>query len=304
MTETPSKLLAAFDVLLVDLDGVVYLGPDPVPGAADALNRARNAGVRIVFVTNNAARPPHEVADQLSELGVNAKPDDVMTSATAAAVQLASRHPAGSPVLVVGGAGVREALSTVGLHPVDAAEDQPVAVLQGFAPEVGWSMLAEAAVAIRGGAAWLATNADATLPSPRGPLPGNGSLVAALATATGRRPEVIGKPQPALFTAALAISGGSRPLVIGDRLDTDIAGAVAASLPSLLVLTGVSSPMDLLAAPADQRPTYIGRDLGVLVDAGSDGLDGLRNLCADAWAGGIKPGAYETAIQQLDLDIR
>lgn len=298
------KLLAAYDVLLVDLDGVVYLGPDPIPGAAEVLNYARNAGVRVVFVTNNAARPPREVAEQLSELGVKANPDDVMTAATAAAVQLASRHPTGSPVLVVGGAGVREALSTVGLDPVDAAKDQPVAVLQGFAPEVGWSMLAEAAVAIRAGAEWVATNADATLPSPRGPLPGNGSLVAALATAIGRRPQVIGKPQPALFKAALAVSGGSQPLVVGDRLDTDIAGAVAASLPSLLVLTGVSSPHDLLAAPADQRPTYIGRDLGVLVDGSSDDLAGLRELCDAAWAGRLKLGEYSDALKRLDLNLR
>jgi ribonucleotide monophosphatase NagD (HAD superfamily) len=227
-----------------------------------------------------------------------------MTSAIAAAVHLASRHPAGSPVLVVGGAGVREALSSAGLEPVDSAEDRPVAVLQGFAPEVGWPMLAEAAVAIRAGAEWVASNADATLPSPRGPLPGNGSLVEAVATATGRRPQVIGKPQPALFTAALVVSGGTRPLVVGDRLDTDIAGAVAASLPSLLVLTGVSSAADLLAAPADQRPTYIGRDLGVLVDSGSDDLDGLRTLCADAWAGRLKPAQYEDAINALDLNLR
>jgi HAD superfamily hydrolase (TIGR01450 family) len=304
VTETPLKLIGAYDVLLVDLDGVVYLGKEPIPGAAAALNHALNAGIHLVFVTNNAARPPRDVAAQLSELGVSADADDVMTAATAAANDLASRHAAGSPVLVVGGAGVREALSAAGLEPVDSAEDHPVAVLQGFAPDVGWSMLAEATVAIRAGAEWVASNADTTLPSPRGPLPGNGSLVAAVATATGTRPRVIGKPEPALFAAALAVSGGKRPLVVGDRLDTDIAGAVASSLPSLLVLTGVSSATDLLAAPVDQRPTYIGRDLGVLIDADGDGLDGLRALCADAWAGRLDPAQYDKAIEKLDLNLR
>jgi HAD superfamily hydrolase (TIGR01450 family) len=304
MTETPLRLLADHDVLLVDLDGVVYLGSEPIPGAADALNHARNAGIRLVFVTNNAARPPSEVAAQLCDLGVKAHSDDVMTSAIAAAVQLSTRHPAGSRVLVVGGAGVREALSTSGLTPVDAADDNPVAVVQGFAPDVGWRMLAEAAVAIRAGAEWVATNIDATLPSPRGPLPGNGSLVAALRTATGATPSVVGKPQPALFASALAVSGGRRPLVVGDRLDTDIAGATAASLPSLLVLTGVSSAADLLAAPPDQRPTFIGRDLGVLAASGPDGLDGLRSLCQDAWSGRLASAQYDAAIKELDLDFR
>jgi ribonucleotide monophosphatase NagD (HAD superfamily) len=226
-----------------------------------------------------------------------------MTSAIAAAVHLATRHPAGSRVLVVGGAGVREALAATGLTPVDRAEDGPVAVAQGFSPEVGWPMLAEASIAIRAGAEWVATNADSTLPSPRGPLPGNGSLVAALVSATGRQPHVVGKPQPELFTAALAVTGGTRALVIGDRLDTDIAGATAASLPSLLVLSGVSSPADLLAAPVDQRPTYIARDLGAIGDSAADGLDGLRALCAEAWAGRLDPEQYDDALESLNLNL-
>lgn len=318
------------DLLLVDLDGVAYLGEQPIDGAAEALTAARAAGARLVFVTNNAARPPKAVADQLVSIGIAATIDEVMTSAIAAAQALASRHPAAAPVLVVGGAGIRDALVELGLAPVDTADEHPVAVLQGFAPEVGWHALAEATVAIRAGAEWVATNADATLPSPRGPLPGNGSLVAAIAMATGLQPEVIGKPEPALFDAALkAGRGSSRPLVIGDRLDTDIVGATAAGLPSLLVLSGVSRAVDLLLAAPPARPHYIGRDLGALgidhptaevrdgvarcggatatmaddaarVDASAgaaeatatpDGLDGLRALCALAWDGPSSGGS-------------
>jgi HAD superfamily hydrolase (TIGR01450 family) len=317
-----------YDAMLVDLDGVVYLGDRSIDGAAEALQAAGAAGARVVFVTNNAARPPADVAAQLQEMGVPARPDDVMTSAVAAARAAAERFSPGDPVLVVGGAGVREALRDAGLRPVDFAEDSPVAVVQGFADSVGWPMLAEATVALRAGATWIATNVDATLPSARGPLPGNGSLVAALATATGLTPEVIGKPQPTLFTAAIAASGGSRPLVVGDRLDTDIAGATAAGIPGLFVLTGVSTATDLLRAEPAMRPSYIGRDLRALalshpgaevVDGsarltgeaaggragdGPDGLDPLRELCAVAWSGSQPMADCESALSRLDLNQR
>lgn len=296
------------DLLLVDLDGVVYLGDEPIPGAADALNGARNAGIGLVFVTNNAARPPSAVAQQLTEMGIAITAAEVMTSAVAAARRLADELAPGAAVLAIGGVGVADALAAAGLTPVRAATDQPVAIVQGFGSEVGWAALAEAAVAIRAGARWIATNSDATLPSPRGPLPGNGSLVAALETATGCRPEVIGKPQPALFAAALAAGHGERPLVIGDRLDTDIAGAVAAGLPSLLVLTGVSTALDLLGAPAEHRPTYLGRDLSALTsrhdEQSPDGLDRLRRLCRSAWTGELDPASYSSALASLDVDVR
>jgi len=315
------SLRSRHDLLLVDLDGVVYLGAEPIPGAADALGEARAAGLRVIFVTNNASRPPGAVAEQLTGLGVSAHAGEVMTSAVAAAGILAGELDAGAAVLAVGGPGVADALTAAGLRPVSSAEDRPAAVLQGFGPEVGWRALAEASVALRAGARWVATNDDKTLPSPRGPLPGNGSLVAALRTATGLHPQVIGKPAPALFGAALRAGAGKRPLVIGDRLDTDIAGARAAGLPSLLVLSGVSTAADLLASDPASRPNYLGRDLralgidhpGVRVDggvatcgrarahrttgrpavdeadgppatAGPDRLDGLRALCALAWS--------------------
>lgn len=288
----PASLQGCHDALLVDLDGVVQLGSDPVPGAADALESARAAGLRVVFVTNNAARTAADVAATLCDLGVPAVADEVLTSSMAAADLLAERFPAGTRVLVAGGAGLRAPVEAVGLQPVTSADDGPAAVVQGWSPELTWSLLAEAAVAIRRGATWVATNRDATLPSPRGPLPGNGAMVAAVAMATGTEPEVVGKPGRALFDAAVRRAGARRPLVVGDRLDTDIAGANAAGLPSLLVLTGVSSRDDLVAAAPAARPTYVGHDLAALsgpatainaeADAG-DGLDDLRRECRRAW---------------------
>jgi glycerol 3-phosphatase-2 len=338
MRATSGRLLDEHDLLLLDLDGVLYLGDQPVHGAVAGLEAVRERGVAVAFVTNNAARTPEAVAAQLQQMGVPATADEVVTSPMAAARLLAADLDQGASVLVVGGEGVRQALLAVGLRPVASAADEPVAVVQGWAPEVGWPMLAEATVAVRTGARWVATNLDATLPSPRGPLPGNGSMVAALATALGRRPEAVGKPEPALFETARERVSGDRPLVVGDRLDTDIAGARAAGLPGLLVLTGVSSPTDLLSAGPDQRPDYVGRDLGALTithpavdvdpDGGTahcdgwtvkstgngidisrpagdsgDGLDGLRALTGLAWS--THPpdqGSLTAALHELDLD--
>ena len=333
---TSATLAEAYDLLLVDLDGVVYVGDEVIEAAPVALSAARDRGVAVVFVTNNASRSPAAVAAALTGMGVATEAGEVMTSAVGAAQELARELPAGSPVLVVGGAGVREALTEAGLVPVEAAADGPVAVLQGFAPDVGWRSLAEASVALRAGAIWVATNADLTLPSPRGPLPGNGSLVAALAAATGLEPRVVGKPGPLLFDAARRGLPDRRALVVGDRLDTDIAGAYAATLPSLCVLSGVSRAHDLMAAPPGQRPAFIGRDLSALRhrhhpadtdadgtarcneahasirsgaatvsgDGGPDGLDQLRALCALAWSSdnGQTALSYQEALESLDLD--
>lgn len=330
-------LYQQFQRLLLDLDGVVILVDEPIPAAAETLQRVRAAGVSLRFVTNNASRPPVAVADLLTRSGVSAEPSEVVTSAMAAAALLAGRHPAGARVLVVGGEGVYTALSDSGLSPVTHAEENPVAVMQGFAPEVDWPMLAEAAIALRAGADWVATNTDRTLPSPRGPLPGNGSLVAALTTATGREPESVGKPAAALYDAALSGTDTRHALAVGDRLETDIAGAKKAGVRSLLVLSGVSGVRDLLMAEVMARPDFIGRDLRALdlphpaavrvgeegrchaarvwarpggielSDAGTggeDGLDRLRALCALAWSHPLElsSDAYDGVINELDLD--
>jgi HAD superfamily hydrolase (TIGR01450 family) len=261
-----STLAETYDALMLDLDGTVYLGGQPIDHVAPALARAKQQGARSVFVTNNASRPPVEVAESLSNMGVAAEPEDVLTSPQAAAVMLTDRHPAGSKVLVIGAPWLAESVTLAGLKPVRLAADEPAAVVQGHSPETGWRELAEACIALRAGADWVACNVDSTLPTDRGLLPGNGAMVAALIAATGLQPRVAGKPAPPLLDAAIRLVDSKRPLVVGDRLDTDIACAVAAGSPSLLVFTGVSTTADLLSAVPEERPTYLAFDLRGLVE--------------------------------------
>jgi len=327
-----------YDTALLDLDGTVYLGGAAVAGATQALAEARRRGMRMAFVTNNASRTPSAIAAQLNRLGVPADAAEVVTSAQAAARMLAERLPAGSPVLVVGGIGLRIAVRERGLRPVSTALDQPAAVVQGYAPDIGYSLLAEGGLAVRAGAWFVASNADLTLPTPRGLQPGNGSLVQVIATATGQQPAVAGKPEPPLHAEAMARTGAKRPLVVGDRLDTDIEGAVKAGADSMLVLTGATRPADAVLAPARQRPTYLAHDLSGLVEphppvavagnefrcggwtarrlpvmADQDGeaarleidgvgppIDGLRALCAAAWsAGAVAADSVRSAVGRL-----
>ena len=324
-----APLVDRYDGVLLDLDGVVQLDEQAIPEAPQALDRLARRGVPVAFVTNNAARTPEEVADRLRRIGIEAATTQVVTSAVVAAELLAAEVPPGAPVLAVGGEGLRAAVESVGLRRVDSADEEPVAVIQGWGPGVAWVHLAEACVALRAGARWVVTNDDRTLPSPRGPLPGSGALVASLVTATGRRPDVVvGKPGPALFAAARDRVGGSRPLMVGDRIDTDISGASAAGIATLLVLTGISRPRDLLAAAPEDRPTHVGLDLRALdegappvtvdadgarcghtrvtaqgsVSAGADRLDGLRAAAALAWSGRLTPERYGVVLEQLSLD--
>lgn len=283
-------LARVYDVGLLDLDGVVYIGPDPVVHAQETLQKARADGMRLAFVTNNASRPPDAVAAHLMELGVEAHPDEVITSAQAAARLLAESLPTGACVLVVGGEGLRTALHEKGLTPVRSATDEPAAVVQGFAPEVDWHALAEGAYAVSRGLPWVASNADRTIPTQRGIAPGNGALIDVIRAATGRDPVVAGKPEPPMHREAMLRTGAARPLVIGDRLDTDIEGAVRAGVDSLLVLTGVTSAEEVILAPPHSRPTYIGQDLRALDEpaAASAVRAGLNQR--GSWAASVEAG--------------
>ena len=260
------SLAQEYDCLLIDLDGTVFRGRRPTEGAVQALDEAES---RKLFVTNNASRSADEVAAHLRDLGFTASAADVVTSAQSAAHLLAGQLSPDSPVLIVGTDALANEIAAVGLRPVRRYEDNPVAVVQGLSTTIGWPDLAEAALAIRAGALWVAANVDPTLPTERGLLPGNGSLVAALRTATGAEPRVAGKPAPNLLTDAMARGDFRAPLVIGDRLDTDIEGANAAGLPSLMVLTGVNTARDAVDAEPAQRPTYIGHDLRSLHQDGT-----------------------------------
>ncbi|GFG75723.1 HAD-IIA family hydrolase [Mycobacterium botniense] len=249
------------DCLLLDLDGTLLCGSRPTEGAVDSLDRVQT---HKLFITNNASRGADEVAAHLRELGFSATGGDVVTSGQSAARLLAEQLPAGSRVLIVGTESLADEIARAGLRPVRRFQDQPVAVVQGHSTATGWADLAEAALAIRAGALWVAANVDPALPSERGLVPGNGAMVAALRAATGAEPQVAGKPSPRLMHDAAARADCCAPLVVGDRLDTDIAGANAAKLPSLLVLTGVTTARDAVYARAAERPTYIAKDLRAL----------------------------------------
>jgi HAD superfamily hydrolase (TIGR01450 family) len=304
-----------YDVALLDLDGVAYVGLQAVPHAASALAAAQDLGMRRAYVTNNAARPPETVAAHLRELGIPAQTSEVVTSAQAAARVVAGLVPPGSAVLVVGGAGLDVALSEHGLRPVRSLEDEPAAVVQGFSPDIGWALLTEGALGVTRGLPWIASNLDLTVPIARGRAPGNGALVGVIRATTGAEPLVAGKPELPLHQESIRRSRARTPLVVGDRLDTDIEGAVRAGTDSLLVFTGVTGIPELLAAAAHERPTYLGLDLCALLEPhpevvvtprgwlcegwciavhgaraqvigrGPNPLDGVRALAAASWSG-------------------
>jgi glycerol 3-phosphatase-2 len=260
----PPTLLDGYDGVLLDLDGTAYRGAVPIPGAVESLSRVRERGRAVCFITNNASRSPAEVATHLCQMGFDADTAHVVTSAQAGASLLSEHLPAGEAVLVVGTEALADEVRAVGLRPIRRYDEGPAAVVQGHSPYTGWADLAQACLAIRGGALWVACNVDATLPTELGEVPGNGAMVAALRAATLREPLVAGKPARRLMELGASRLDMRRPLVVGDRLDTDIAGATAAGMDALLVLTGVSTPAQLLAAPVRQRPRFVAADLAAL----------------------------------------
>lgn len=270
-----------YDVALLDLDGVVNVGDEAAPHAIDALAEAKRLGIRTAYLTNNASRSAADVADRLRRLGLDVADSDVVTSSQAAARLLADRLEPGAAVLVAGAEALRDEVAAVGLRVVADADAAPAAVVMGYDPTIDYARLAEASVAIRRGALFVASNLDATLPTPRGPLPGMGSLAALVITATGVQPVVAGKPERPLFDASVERTGAQRPIVIGDRLDTDIAGARNAGIPAMAVLTGVTDLRALTTASPERRPDLVATDLRALNEPHPKALDGR---CGDAVA--------------------
>ncbi|MCW2849538.1 MAG: family hydrolase [Marmoricola sp.] len=263
---THQPLSSAYDVAVLDLDGVVYLGGKAVSGAPEALNAAQSGGMQLAFVTNNASRPPATVGAHLRELGVEAKDGDVVTSAQAAARLLADQLDPGSKVFLVGGEGLELALRERDLVPVTEVSDDVAAVAQGYGPDLPWKQIMQGATLVRSGLPWVASNTDMTIPTSTGVSPGNGAVVRLVAEFAEREPQVAGKPMSPLFEETLTRVGGEHPLVIGDRLDTDIEGAVTMGWDSLLVLTGVTGLEELVRARPEERPTYVAPDLAALAE--------------------------------------
>lgn len=260
-TGTPME---GITLVLADLDGVIYKGPDAIPHAVPALKKA-SSRARLGYVTNNASRTPGQVAEQISSYGLAASAEDVVTSPQSAARVLLGLLPKNALVLVVGGEGLVSEVEAAGFRITRVADDQPDAVVQGFSPEVGWEHLAQASFALqrRPEIPWVATNTDWTIPVKAGVAPGNGALVSAVHLAVGRLATFAGKPEPEIFEVAFERFGvaPAETLMIGDRLDTDVLGANRAGVRSALVLTGIDSAKTLLASDASMRPDYVFEDL-------------------------------------------
>ncbi|QSB03927.1 HAD-IIA family hydrolase [Natronoglycomyces albus] len=323
------ELAAGYGLSLLDLDGVIYLLDQAIPGAEETVRRLREINNQPVFVTNNASRRSHEVANALTGMGIGARADEVQTSAQTAARLIAERFAESDPaVLVTGSEALKAEIQDLGLRTTTEARQAEV-VVQGYAADLGWRDLASAAVAVRRGAYWVATNTDATLPSPDGPLPGNGSLLKAVEMAVGHGPHLIaGKPEPVIYQQAMNRRPEAAAIAVGDRWDTDIAGANAAGIDSLLVFTGVLNEQQALRLPPEGRPTHLGESVADLFTAhpelkwvdqwlvrcggweasigagrelvltgGGTQLDSWRALCELAWA------AHDAGVADVDKPV-
>ena len=255
-------LLGRYDVVLFDLDGVLYRADETVEHAPEAVGAAREHGVRIVFLTNNSSRTPDQVAAKLVGHGIDARAEEVVTSALATAELLASRG--GGTAYVVGMEGVRRALADAGIEVLDGEPERVDHVVVGVDLDATYATLRTAGVLVQRGARLVATNPDVSYPTPDALWPGAGALLAAITATTGAEAEVVGKPYAPLFEVALERAGGGTPRVVGDRLDTDIAGAAGLGWDSLLVFTGVATREDV--ERSDVHPTYVADDLRVLIE--------------------------------------
>jgi glycerol-1-phosphatase len=258
------RLADRYDAFLFDLDGVLYRGSIPVPGAARTIEELRAAGKRVVFMTNNSSRTPHAVASHLRGLGIEAAAEEVETSALTTATYLSSLPI--ETAFVIGEEGLRRALAEASVEIRDGDPDGVDAVVVGFDRSADWAKLRRASVLVERGARLVASNADPSYPAPDGDAwPGAGALLAAIVATTGVEADVVGKPNPPMFETALARAGGGRPLVVGDRLDTDIQGSIALGWDALLVLTGISTREE--AARSSPGPTYVADDVTALLQA-------------------------------------
>ncbi len=298
---TSEALTGCHDLAMLDLDGVVYVDGEAVPQAAEAIATAREQRMRVAFITNNASRTPSTVAAHLHRLGVHADDADVVTSAQAAARVLVERLGEGARVVLLGAEGLLEAVRAVGLAPV-GVEDDAEAVVTGYGPDVLWRDVMRAAVRIREGLWWVASNTDRSIPTAYGVAPGHGVLVETLQRFTGVDPVVAGKPARPLLDETVRRVGGERPLMVGDRLDTDIEGAVSSGIAALLVLTGVTDLPALLAARPQERPTYLHLDLRGLLEPHPEVVADQGRAECGGWSATTREGRLEMAGEGDEAD--
>jgi HAD superfamily hydrolase (TIGR01457 family) len=278
-----------YDGLFLDLDGVVNRGDEAVPGAAEAIRTIRGLGRSILFLTNNSSKTPEQVSAKLALMDIPASREDVLTSSLATAAMLEREGEAGKEAFLIGERGIREALEAIGIRIVDGEPERADLVVVGFDRSVDYARLRTASLLVQRGARLIATNSDASYPTPEGLWPGAGAILASITTTTGARALVVGKPARPLFEAAVRVTGAGNPLVVGDRLDTDISGAIGMGWDSLLVLSGASRPADLVRSK--DLPTYVAPELSALLDdippgrfrrATRDDTQGLEDLLAAA----------------------
>ncbi|MFC7362741.1 HAD-IIA family hydrolase [Nocardioides astragali] len=301
LEESTTPIVEAHDLVMFDLDGVVYVGGDVIEGVAARIERIRGTGRHVAFVTNNASRTPDQVAEKLVGVGVAAAGTDVVTSAQAAARVLAERHGQGARILLLGGEGLRVALLEAGLEPVDDP-DGAVAVVSGYGPDVRWREIMRVSTLVRDGLPYVASNADMTIPTAYGLAPGHGVLVQTIAGFAGVRPTVAGKPERPLMEETVRRVGGDRPIMVGDRLDTDIEGAHAIDVPSLLVLTGVTWLAELAAATPVLRPTYISPTLAGLFEPHPVPTVTADGVELGGWSAVVEEGRLAVTGQGSDAD--
>jgi len=260
-------------LVIFDLDGVVYRGTDAIPGAPELVGWLHGLGVAVRFATNNSMVTRDAYVERLAAMGIPTDVEEIVTSTSATVEHLAQHAPAVRSVLAIGAEGMHRELEAAGLEVTRAADVRPRlpggpldrhfdAVVVGLDPSVDYDGLSTAMAAVADGARLIATNADSRYPTPAGFLPGAGTIVAALATATGVTPEVIGKPEPAMFRSIIESCGvpASECVVVGDNPDADVAGAHRAGCASILVLTGVADAASAAGLAGERRPDAVATD--------------------------------------------
>jgi 4-nitrophenyl phosphatase len=270
--------------LIIDMDGVLWHGDQPIPGLIDFFQTLRNQNIRFILATNNARLTQEQYISKLAFMGVQVTRDEILTSSMATALYLSEQtNPRTSRVFVIGEDGAKQPLIERGftlteLYELNDDKDHPNMgadiVVCGMDQTLSWDKLATATLNIRAGAKFIGTNADTTLPTERGITHGNGAILAALQVATGVTPTIIGKPEPIIYQQALTLLGidPNQTVAIGDRLETDILGAVRTGIRSLMVLTGISTEEDLKTA--DYQPTWVMPDIRAITQA-------LKNLAIE-----------------------
>ncbi|WP_242497450.1 HAD-IIA family hydrolase [Nocardioides oleivorans] len=301
LAESTAPIVESHDLVMFDLDGVVYVGSDAIDGVSARVERIRESGRHVAFVTNNASRTPAQVAEKLVGVGVEATASDVVTSAQAAARVLLEAHGSGAKVLLLGGEGLRVALLEAGLEPV-SDPDGAVAVTSGYGPDVRWRDIMRVSTLVKEGLPYVASNTDMTIPTPYGLAPGHGVLVQTISGFAGVTPTVAGKPEKPLMEETVLRVGGDRPIMVGDRLDTDIEGAHAIDVPSLLVLTGVTWLEDLAAATPELRPSYVSPTLEGLFEPHPVPTTGEDKVELGGWVATVVEGRLAVTGAGSDAD--